>query len=403
MGGSPTLLARSAVRPEIQALRAVAVGSVVLHHGWPAVAPAGYMGVDVFFVVSGFLITGLLLRRAQREGRISLRDFYLRRARRILPAAIATLAVVSALTLLVVPQREWRQWFREIVASALYYENWQLAVDSQIPRRADLESTPVQHFWSLSVEEQFYLFWPLLLIAALWFATRSGSSSATVVLMLVGAATLASFVHSIALTAQDPNLAYFSTPVRTWEFGVGGILAAIGERMSRPGARAGLRAAVSWAGLALIVVPIATFRAPEIFPGFVVLLPVAGTLAVIWARMPEVAWSPARVAGLRPVQWMGDVSYSLYLWHWPIFMFVPYFTGVPSPPWLMVLLVGLSFAVAGLSKRFVEDPFRHGRRGLRLRPVFLLSGLAGMIVVIVGAGIVAPGIAGERPVACDRE
>ncbi|MDF0512607.1 acyltransferase [Agromyces sp. H3Y2-19a] len=401
MGGSPTLLARSAVRPEIQALRAVAVGAVVLHHGWPAVAPAGYMGVDVFFVVSGFLITGLLMREAERVGRISLRDFYLRRARRILPAAMATLLAVSALTLLLVPQREWRQWFREIVASALYYENWQLAADSQIPRRADLESTPVQHFWSLSVEEQFYLFWPLLLIAALWFAARHRAGSAAVVLTLLGAVTIASFAHSIALTAQDANLAYFSTFARTWEFGIGGILA-IASRSPLTG-RAGLRAAVSWAGLVLIAVPILTFRAPEVFPGAVVLVPVAGTLAVIWAGMPEVAWSPAGLAGLRPVQWMGDVSYSLYLWHWPIFMFVPYLTGMPSPPWLMVLLVALSFAVAGLSKRFIEDPFRHGRRGRRLRPVFLLSGLAGLIVVIVGAGIVAPGIAAERAVACERE
>lgn len=379
----------------------MAVGSVVLHHGWPAVAPAGYMGVDVFFVVSGFLITGLLMREAERVGRISLRDFYLRRARRILPAAMATLLAVSILTLLVVPQREWRQWFREVVASALYYENWQLAVDSQIPRRADLESTPVQHFWSLSVEEQFYLFWPLLLVAGLWLALRWRAGSATVVLTLLGAVTAASFVHSIVLTAQDANLAYFSTFARTWEFGVGGMLA-IASRAPLEG-RAGLRAAVSWAGLVLIAVPIVTFRSPEVFPGFVVLLPVAGTLAVIWAGMPEVAWSPARVAGLRPVQWMGDVSYSLYLWHWPIFMFVPYLTGMPSPPWLMVLLVLVSFVVAGLSKRFIEDPFRHGRHGLRLRPVFLLSGLAGLVVVIVGAGIVAPGIAAERPVACERE
>ncbi|MFF2271508.1 acyltransferase family protein [Agromyces sp. NPDC058136] len=400
MVGSPSPFARSTVRPEIQALRAVAVGAVVLHHGWPAVAPAGYMGVDVFFVVSGFLITGLLMREIEQRGRLSLRDFYLRRARRILPAAMATLAVVSALTLLVVPQREWRSWFREIIASTLYYENWQLAVDSQIPRRADLESTPVQHFWSLSVEEQFYLFWPILIIAALWIAARRAAASVTVVLVTLSVVTVASFIHSVLLTAQDANLAYFSTFARTWEFGVGGILAIV-SRSPRTD-RAGVRSAVSWAGLLLIAVPIVAFRSPEVFPGFVVLVPVLGTLAVIWAGMPVAVWSPARLAALRPVQWTGDVSYSLYLWHWPIFMFTPYLTGVPSPPWLMAVLVALSFLVAGLSKRWIEDPFRHGRRGMRLRPVFLLSGMAGVIALIVGAGVVAPTVAAERQVACER-
>ncbi|MFC9559262.1 acyltransferase family protein [Agromyces sp. NPDC056965] len=400
MAASPTPFVRSTVRPEIQALRALAVGAVVLHHGWPAVAPAGYMGVDVFFVVSGFLITGLLLRDAEQRGRISLRTFYLRRARRILPAAVTVLAVVSVLTIVLVPQREWRSWFREIVASTLYYENWQLAVDSQIPRRADLESTPVQHFWSLSVEEQFYLFWPLLLIVAIWFAARRGVGSRRVLLLLLGAVTAASFVHCVVLTAQDPDLAYFSTFTRTWEFGVGGLLALVAATPLR--GHEGVRSVVSIAGLVLIAVPIVTFRSPELFPGAIVLVPVVGTLAVIWAGMPQLAWSPARLAALRPVQWMGDVSYSLYLWHWPIFMFVPYLTGMPSPPWLMVLLVALSFLVAGLSKRYIEDPFRTPANGLRARPAVVIGALAGVIALVVGAGVVAPGVAAERNVACSR-
>ncbi len=372
----------------------------MLHHGWPAVAPAGYMGVDVFFVVSGFLITGLLLREAEQRGRISLRAFYLRRARRILPAALAVLLAVSLLTVAVVPQREWRAWFREIVASALYFENWQLAVDSQIPARADLESTPVQHYWSLSVEEQFYLFWPLLLIAALWVAARRASGSRVVLTVTLGAVTAASLVYCLVLTGQDSDLAYFSTLTRTWEFGAGGLLALLAGAPLPQHHR--LRSAVSAAGLVLIVVPIVTFRSPELFPGVVVLAPVVGTMAVIWAGMPKAAWSPARVAALAPVQWMGDVSYSLYLWHWPIFMFTPYLIGMPSPPWVMALLVVLAFLVAGLSKRVIEDPFRAPAAGLRARPSFMLGGIAAVVAVVVGAGVVAPGIAAERTVACDR-
>ncbi|NYG20940.1 peptidoglycan/LPS O-acetylase OafA/YrhL [Agromyces hippuratus] len=372
----------------------------MLHHGWPAVAPAGYMGVDVFFVVSGFLITGLLLRDAEQRGRITLRTFYLRRARRILPAAVTVLAVVSVLTIALVPQREWRSWFREIVASALYYENWQLAVDSQIPRRADLESTPVQHFWSLSVEEQFYLIWPLLLIVGIWFAARRGVGSRRVLLLLLGAVTAASFVHCIVLTVQNPAIAYFSTFTRMWEFGVGGLLALVAATPLRGHER--LRAAVSLVGLVVIIVPIVTFRSPDIFPGAIVLAPVVGTLAVIWAGMPQLSWSPARLAALSPVQWMGDVSYSLYLWHWPIFMFVPYLTGMPSPPWLMVLLVAFSFVVAGLSKRYIEDPFRTPSHGLRARPAVVLGATGAVIALVVGAGVVAPGVAAERNVACSR-
>jgi len=389
---------RTTVRPEIQALRAVAVGAVVLHHGWPAVAPAGYMGVDVFFVISGYLITALLIREVGRTGGISLGAFYLRRARRILPAAVVVLVAVSALTLAVVPPRDWADWFRQIVASSLYYENWQLAADSQIPAYADLESTPVQHFWSLSVEEQFYLVWPLLLIVAVVYARRRGRAIASPLLVVLGFVTAASFVHSLLLTSSDHNLAYFSTIARTWEFGAGGLLALLAT--TTPRGREVLRTVVSWCGLLLIAVPIVAFRDPEVFPGVWALLPVVGTLAVIWAGTPATRWSTARVAGLRPVQWVGDVSYSLYLWHWPIFMFAPLLIGMPSPAWVMALLVVLSLIVAGLSKRLIEDPFRARRNPVARRPSVLLGGLGILVAAIVSAGFVAPGVAAEQQPAC---
>jgi len=387
------------VRPEIQALRAIAVCAVVLHHGWPAVAPAGYMGVDVFFVVSGFLITALLLRESARTGRISLKSFYLRRARRILPAAMAVLAVVTVLTYLVVPRVEWRSYFREVVASSLYFENWLLAADSQNPARDDLASTPVQHFWSLSVEEQFYLAWPLLIIAAIAFAARRSRDPRRALLVVLGTATVASFAWNLVLTVQDHNLAYFSTFTRVWEFGVGGILAILVPEVA-PG-RERLRAVAGWLGLVLIAVPIFAFRTPEVFPGLVVLVPVAGALAVIWAGMPDARWSPARAAGLAPVQWTGDISYSLYLWHWPIFMFVPFITGVPSPPWLMVLLVVAAFAVAAASKRWIEDPARFGLAGARKpRSALLIGSMATLAALVVAAGMIGPGAAGAE--ACER-
>ena len=140
--------------------------------------------------------------------------------------------------------------------------------------------------------------------------------------------------------------------------------------------------------------PIVTFTDVMVVPGWVAMIPVAGTLAVIWAGMPQTAWSTARLTGLPPVQWVGDVSYSLYLWHWPVFMFVPYITGVPSPAWLMVALVGLSLAIAGLSKRWIEDPFRTRRPGARVRrPAVILSGLGVAAALILVTGYTAPQVA----------
>ena len=378
------------MRPEIQALRAVAIGCVVLYHFWPAALPAGYVGVDVFFVVSGFLITGLLLRDAERFGRVRLREFYVRRVRRILPAALVVLTACAVATLLFVPRVEWRPFLQQVLSSALYVENWHLARDSQIPSRADLESTPVQHFWSLSVEEQFYLFWPLLIIGVLWLAARFGRTRPAMVAAVLGTATIASFVHCVVLTGQDHNLAYFSTLSRAWEFGVGGLLALVpavaGERLRRT------RALAAWLGLAGIAVAARTFTDHALFPGAIALVPVLGTAAILWAGMPRAAVSLSPVAALRPVQWFGDLSYSLYLWHWPIIMFTPYITGRPSQAPMMVLLLVLSIAVAAASKRWIEDPFRRSvpRERVRMpraRRVGVASVAALSAVVLLTSGV----------------
>ena len=398
MSSASATAARASVRPEIQALRAVAIGCVVLYHFWPAALPAGFVGVDVFFVVSGFLITGLLVRDAERFGRVRLREFYVRRIRRILPAALVVLSTCAVATLLFVPRIEWRPFLQQVLSSALYVQNWHLARDSQIPRRADLESTPVQHFWSLSVEEQFYLLWPLLIIAALWLATRLGRRRLAVIAAMLGVATVASFVHGVALTAQDHNLAYFSTLSRAWEFGVGGLLALapviVGDRLRRT------RAVATWLGLAVIAAAALTFTDHELFPGAIALVPVLGTAAVIWAGMPRAALSLAPVAALRPVQWFGDISYSLYLWHWPVIMFAPFIMGRPSQAPVMVLLLVVSIVVAAASKRWIEDPFRRpvARERVRMpraRRIGVASAAALAAVVLLTSGVA--GYTVEKP------
>src|SRR5262249_35721944 len=214
---------RSEVRPEIQALRAVAVSIVVAWHFWPHSLSGGFVGVDVFFAISGFLITSHLLREADRTGAVGLARFWARRARRILPAALLVLFAVAIATIIFVPQIYWTQNFDGIRASTAYVENWFLAHQAVDYLHSNDVATPVTHFWSLSAEEQFYLIWPvLILFSALAARLRTRRR---VIAIVLGAVTLASFVYSIYDTNADPAQAYFITPTRAWEFGLGGLLA----------------------------------------------------------------------------------------------------------------------------------------------------------------------------------
>lgn len=347
------------IRPEIQALRALAVLAVVVGHVWPRVAPAGFLGVDVFFVISGFLITGQLMRERERSGRINLLRFYVRRARRLLPAAVAALAATAAGVLLFVPRDLWRQYLGEILSSLFYVQNWFLAIASTEPSRAALEASPVVHFWSLSVEEQFYFVWPLLVMAAYVVAARIGARRG--MLIVLGAVTVGSFVYSVLQTGANSDVAYYSTFSRAWEFGVGGLLALL------PRAAAALsdrqRAVLSWLGIILIVGSVAAWNDKGAFPGWTALVPVMGTAAVIVAGAPESAWGPMPLARTRIVQWLGDASYSLYLWHWPIIALLPFATGTPTPWFVLVPLLGLCVLVSALSLRYIENPLRFSQPG----------------------------------------
>src|SRR4051812_33629482 len=247
-------ISRAAVRPEIQGLRAVAVAVVVVCHFWPSALPGGFVGVDVFFAISGFLITSHLLREAAATGRVALAGFWARRARRILPAALLVLGVCALATLAWVPEVDRAQFFAEIRASAFYVENWQLAHTAVDYFAAGQGPSPVQHFWSLSAEEQFYLVWPVLILAA---GRRSLSALAAV--------TAGSLAYSLYKTGADPAAAYFVTPTRAWEFGLGGLLAFASGRRPRP--------LVAAAGLVAIAVAAATFSADTAFPGVAALLP----------------------------------------------------------------------------------------------------------------------------------
>ncbi len=345
-------------RPEVQGLRALAVGLVVLYHLWPDRLTGGYVGVDVFFVISGYLITSHLQRELQATGSIQLKRFWARRIRRLLPASLLVLAVsvVGVVTLL--PATVWMQSARQIGAAALYVQNWALAGDAVDYMAADNVPTVAQHYWSLSVEEQFYLVWPVLILAlARWSSRSRGRGAAPGGGMLVpGLVVLAltSRAWSVMATATDRSAAYFVTPTRVWEFAAGALLALLGAlRLGSSG-----RAALAWAGLVAIVVAGVTFDDATLFPGWVALLPVLGTVAVIAAGTTPSRWSPGPLLSVRPVTFVGDISYSVYLWHWPLIVLWPAATGVDLRTQDKLAILALTGLLAWASKRWVEDPAR---------------------------------------------
>jgi peptidoglycan/LPS O-acetylase OafA/YrhL len=375
------------VRHDIQALRALAVASVVLFHLWPNILPAGYVGVDVFFVISGYLITSHLVKESTRPEGLKLGTFWARRAKRLLPAAFTVLLVTTVATFLIVPAARWQQFFSETVASTLYVENWLLAANSVDYLAADNPASPVQHFWTLSVEEQFYLVIPLLLLAAVWLARMTRSSRRVLIASVLALVTAGSFAYSMWLTNTAAPSAYFSTFTRAWEFGVGALLAFLASPTNRWSSRL-----MAWPGLAMIVTACFIFSSTTPFPGYAAALPVLGTAAVILGRDNDGLVSVNRLGSWRPVAFLGAISYSLYLWHWPLIVLLPFATGEALTRSQKVGIIVAALVLAYLSTRFIETPMRFSPRLLggsrRPRTVAAWS-VVGMLLV---SGIAVSGI-----------
>ncbi|WP_343900753.1 acyltransferase family protein [Arthrobacter rhombi] len=340
----------------MQGLRAIAVTLVVAYHLLPGTFTGGYIGVDVFFVISGFLITSHLMAKPPTSPRL-LGQFWARRVRRLLPAAFTVIAATLCMTWLVAPESRWRSVSWDGIASAFYFQNWRLAASSTDYLAAEEAPSPLQHYWSLSVEEQFYIFWPVLILLVFAVAKRFGWRALPAVTGTLACVTAASFAYGIFLTEAEPAAAYFVSTTRIWELGVGALLACV-HQLWRPGRVLGIVSA--WAGLALIVGAATTFTAATPFPGAAALAPTLGAAALIWAGSSSKS-SPTGVLGLRPVQWVGDASYSIYLWHWPLIALVP-LVGNGRLGWIdsVVIIVG-ALALSALTKTFIEDRFRQAK------------------------------------------
>jgi len=357
------VLPQKQFRSDIEGLRAVAVIAVVFFHaGLPGVG-GGYIGVDVFFVVSGFLITGLLWREASTTGAVGLATFYGARARRLLPAAVTVIVATCVASVVLLPPLQARSVIGDGIASALYAGNYRFAIQGTDYLTADAPPSPLQHYWSLGVEEQFYLLWPALIIGTAWLlarlARRTGvgaSRSVVPYVLVLGVLATVSFMVSLAWTDTWPSWAYFSLPTRAWELAVGGLIALTATAWRHlPGPSA---AVVGWGGLALIVVTCTQIGEETPYPGTTALLPVLGTALVIGAGCATTELGVGRVLSKPAMRAIGRLSYSWYLWHWPVLLLAPALVGQPLGLAGRLAMVVVSFVLAILTLHLVENPVR---------------------------------------------
>jgi len=388
------------VRFDIQFLRAVAVIAVVIYHIWPDRLPGGFMGVDIFFVISGYLMTFTIwksikaLKRRKRRKFIEsvkfLGGFYARRIKRLAPAATACLLAILVAIMALGNYGIQLSTAKQTFMSAIFMQNWQLAGDAVDYLGADNVPTSLQHFWSLSIEEQFYFIWPLLILIFALLGTFVVIKSRKKIAQWIGANlhaivivlfTVVTFAYGFWLTQVDSAAAYFVTPARIWELAIGGIIVFLPVIKNRD-----LRLLLPWLGLAMCSYALIKWDGTG-FPGWHALAPTIGTALIVWAgsnNYKNGKFSIQNLSKFRPSQFFGDISYSLYLYHWPVIILIPLFLSAGlndlDSVWLRLgLLVG-SVGLAYLSYRFIEQTTRK----LHWKPMKVyLAGIACLLVVLV--------------------
>ena len=367
------------IRRDIEGLRAVAVGVVVLYHAHFLELRGGFIGVDVFFVVSGFLITSLLLREHATTGRISLPRFYGRRARRLLPAScVVIVGTVIAANFWLEPLRL-RDLATDAIASGGFVANIVFADRGTDYLQSALPPSALQHYWSLAVEEQFYVVWPALLALLLWRSQR-GVSRATIGILFL---SVASFIACVWQTSVSQPWAFFGLHARAWELGAGALLAVAWPRVATTSSS--IRSVTGWLGLATVLIGCFVIDEAMAFPGVLALIPVIGTVLVL-AAGDDARRGPVLLLRNRPMQWIGARSYAIYLWHWPALIIGEAALGGPLTIFERVALIVAALIAAAISYRVVENPIRYSRVLSRHNNLTLALG-AGLIIVSVGAGV----------------
>lgn len=412
--------ARRHFRPDLQGVRALAVIVVALNHAKVSFLPGGYFGVDMFFVLSGYFITGQLLREGLTGGHVAIVGFYGRRARRILPAACLTLVVTSIAVYVIYdvlrydyPQT--RPVLMDALSASLFFSNIHFAATATnyFAQASATLPSPFLHFWSLSVEEQFYVVWPSLLAALLWVGwratrrgggarqarARSGRLLATALIVVIAA----SFVWAMHETNVDPAGGYFSTFARVWELGLGAAMALVVASRESLSARWVSRVRplawpAGWVGLAMVVVPCVWFSGtPTGFNVYKTAVPVAGTAVLILTGIRTTRFGPDRLLGLAPCRYVGDRSYTFYLWHYPALVLVWQLAGGSLAVAANVgILVG-AFLLSMLTFKFYETPLRFARwlRGWRTVGLAVVSLGGALAAVLVPVAVVDASLAAQ--------
>jgi peptidoglycan/LPS O-acetylase OafA/YrhL len=385
--------AQSGFRPDIEGLRAFAVLAVVLFHADVPGLGGGFVGVDVFFVISGFLITGLLWREANTTGTVGLRRFYGARARRLLPASafVGVITLIGSAVLL--PPLQARTAFGDGITSALYVSNYRFLLQGVDYSAPNVAVSPFQHYWSLAVEEQFYLVWPALILGTAWLIRRArgrttaeATSSQRPYLVVLALVAAISFALSLVACHWGPFIAFFSLPTRAWQLAIGGLVVLTADQWRRLPPRAA--AIAGWTGLALILLACTRFNTDTLYPGIAALLPTVGAALVIGAGCATPAQGCGRVLGLSPMRAIGRISYSWYLWHWPVLVFAPLVIGHPLGLAARLVAALVSAGLAVLTLRFIENPLRFAAP-IRRSPgrSLALGGIATAVAVGVGLSL----------------
>lgn len=368
-------------RPEIEGVRTVATLLVAIYHIWLGRVSGG---IDVFFIISGFLITTSLLSRLERTGTIHAGNFILGLARRLFPQALFVIAFIASFSLLILPKVEWGSIISHMIASVLYFENWRLAIDAVDYLAQDQSASPFQHYWSLGVQMQFYILW-LVLFTLLYKFTRKVLKfpvRKTFLAVLVFLFSI-SLIYSIYKTAINQPWAYFDTFTRMWEFSIGGILAILIPYL-RFNKRFGIL--FGWLGLFIICTTGILLPVSTVFPGYLALVPISGVLLILIASENQTRYGVDRLLSIPPFQALGGLTYGIYLWHWPILIFYQAYTSNAEVPILHgAFILLLSIALSYCTTHFLEKPMM--RMNIQDMKKQIVTALTLMLVFVTSIGV----------------
>lgn len=351
---------------EIQGLRAVAAMLVVLFHA--KFISGGFIGVDIFYVISGYLITGLLLREIDKSGSISFTKFFARRIKRLLPSSFIVLISTAITAFFILPAAARANLGRDVIAGALYVSNYLFAHWQNDYQNLGATPSPIIHFWSLAVEEQFYLLWPILLL----FSFKLGGKR--LLFVVIAVTTLLSFCYSLYLTSHSPIWSFYSLPTRAWELGIGALI--LWRPVTRP-----FQKIISFLFVIALFGTSLLYNSSTPFPGWAATIPVLGCAGLIkYAdRLPKAISAPLRN---RYMQWLGAISYPAYLWHWPVLVLAPELLNHSLTIMQRVIGIALTLFLADITHRFIEQPLRF----VKVAPKFVFSAAFSVTLISVSLG-----------------